>query len=73
MANRGKVSFFLLQRKKRCSDGGLQLHAFERSPNRFKTLEKMLEKARCSNVQAQRADFTDTDPKSKEFKNVTRM
>ncbi|OXB36785.1 nuclear protein [Cryptococcus neoformans] len=50
-----------------------KLHAFERSPNRFKTLEKMLAKARCSNVQAQRADFTDTDPKSKEFKNVTRI
>ncbi|WVQ74949.1 hypothetical protein IAR50_004557 [Cryptococcus sp. DSM 104548] len=50
-----------------------KLHAFERSPNRFKTLEKMLAKAKCANVKAQRADFTDSDPKSKEFKNVTRI
>ncbi|WVQ81871.1 hypothetical protein IAT38_003998 [Cryptococcus sp. DSM 104549] len=50
-----------------------KLHAFERSPNRFKTLEKMLAKAKCENVNAQRADFTDSNPEAEEFGNVTRI
>ncbi|WVO13447.1 hypothetical protein L204_101063 [Cryptococcus depauperatus] len=50
-----------------------KIHAFERSPARFKTLEKMLAKAHCSNVEAQRADFTDSDPQNKNFENVTRI
>ena len=48
-----------------------QVHAFERSHARFKTLEKMLERAGCVNVKAQRADFMESKPKDHE--NVTRM
>ncbi|WWC90722.1 uncharacterized protein L201_005659 [Kwoniella dendrophila CBS 6074] len=50
-----------------------KLHAFERSPHRYKTLTSMLEKAHCKNVIPQRADFLESDPKSKEYKNVTRI
>lgn len=50
-----------------------QLHAFERSDGRFKTLEKMLDRAGCTNVKARRADFTQSKPESKEFAKVTRM
>ncbi|WWC63282.1 uncharacterized protein I303_105882 [Kwoniella dejecticola CBS 10117] len=49
------------------------LHAFERSPNRYKTLTRMLEKAHCKNVKAQRADFLESDPKDGEYKKVTRI
>ena len=48
-----------------------QVHAFERSHVRFKTLEKMLERAGCDNVKAQRADFMESKPK--DYENVTRM
>ncbi len=50
-----------------------QLYAFERSPFRYKTLEKMLALSNCLNVVAQRADFLDTDPLSPQFAKVTRM
>jgi putative methyltransferase len=50
-----------------------QLYAFEKSHLRYKTLEKMLSTAQCRNVQPRRADFTESDPKSKEFAKVTRM
>ncbi len=48
-----------------------QLHAFERSHNRFKTLQKMLSRAGCKNVEPMRADFTHSNPK--DFTRVTRM
>lgn len=47
------------------------LHAFEKSAFRFKTLEKMLAKAGCSNVSATRGDFTQADPKH--YPDVTRI
>lgn len=47
------------------------LHAFEKSTYRFKTLEKMLAKAGCSNVTATRGDFTQADPS--DYPNVTRI
>ncbi|KAK4688804.1 25S rRNA (cytosine2278-C5)-methyltransferase, partial [Tremellales sp. Uapishka_1] len=50
-----------------------KLYAFEKSTFRFKTLEKMLSKANCTNVTAQRADFTEADPLYKDYKNVTRI
>ncbi|KAK8854799.1 hypothetical protein IAR55_003538 [Kwoniella newhampshirensis] len=50
-----------------------KLHAFERSPNRYKTLERMLQKAHCTNVEAQRADFLDSNPNDQEYSNVTRI
>ncbi|WVW85638.1 hypothetical protein I302_107676 [Kwoniella bestiolae CBS 10118] len=50
-----------------------KLHAFERSPNRYKTLTRMLEKAHCKNVVAQRADFLESDPESREYRKVTRI
>ncbi|WVR07594.1 hypothetical protein IAU60_004636 [Kwoniella sp. DSM 27419] len=50
-----------------------KLYAFERSPNRFKTLERMLSKAHCKNVTAQRADFLESDPDDKQFSQVTRI
>ncbi|WVQ68080.1 uncharacterized protein L199_006286 [Kwoniella botswanensis] len=50
-----------------------RLHAFERSPNRYKTLTRMLEKAHCKNVIAQRADFLESDPEDKQYKKVTRI
>ncbi|WWD19053.1 hypothetical protein CI109_103511 [Kwoniella shandongensis] len=50
-----------------------KLHAFERSPNRYKTLERMLEKAHCTNVDARRADFLESNPDSYEYSKVTRI
>ncbi|OCF37937.1 nuclear protein [Kwoniella heveanensis BCC8398] len=50
-----------------------KLYAFERSPNRFKTLERMLQKAHCKNVDAQRADFLESDPRDELYGNVTRI
>lgn len=47
------------------------VHAFERSHARYKTLEKMLERAGCENVKARRADFMESKPK--DFEGVTRM
>jgi putative methyltransferase len=49
------------------------VYAFERSQFRFKTLEKMLAKANCKNVKTTCGDFTQTDPASDEYRNVTRM
>jgi len=48
-----------------------KLHAFERSHNRFKTLQKMLARASCKNVEPVRADFLDSDPQ--EYGKVTRI
>ncbi|KAL7422735.1 hypothetical protein Q5752_002027 [Cryptotrichosporon argae] len=39
-----------------------KLHAFEKSPQRFKTLERMLKIAACRNVSAANADFLASDP-----------
>jgi putative methyltransferase len=50
-----------------------KVHAFERSEGRYKTLEKMLGRAGCSNVTPRRADFLDSKPNDKEFAKVTRM
>lgn len=47
------------------------VHAYERSHQRFKTLEKMLQRAKCANVHAQRADFMETNPQ--DHPKVTRM
>ncbi|WRT68385.1 uncharacterized protein IL334_005361 [Kwoniella shivajii] len=50
-----------------------KLHAFERSPNRYNTLIRMLEKAHCRNVKAQRADFLESDPNNEVYSKVTRI
>lgn len=50
-----------------------KVHAFERSEGRYKTLEKMLGRAGCSNVIPRRADFLDSNPNDKEFAKVDRM
>ncbi|CAK9785657.1 S-adenosyl-L-methionine-dependent methyltransferase [Cutaneotrichosporon oleaginosum] len=47
------------------------LYAFEKSTHRFKTLEKMLARAGCSNTTATRGDFTQADPA--DYPNVTRI
>ncbi|GMK59243.1 hypothetical protein CspeluHIS016_0702580 [Cutaneotrichosporon spelunceum] len=47
------------------------LYAFEKSAYRFKTLEKMLARAACSNTTATRGDFTQADPA--DYPNVTRI
>jgi putative methyltransferase len=47
------------------------LHAFEKSAYRFKTLEKMLARAGCTNTTATRGDFTQADPS--DYPNVTRI
>ncbi|BEI81873.1 hypothetical protein CcaverHIS002_0210330 [Cutaneotrichosporon cavernicola] len=47
------------------------LYAFEKSAHRFKTLEKMLARAGCSNTSATRGDFTQADPA--DYPNVTRI
>jgi putative methyltransferase len=69
MANKGTVRYS-------SSDSilaDIQVHAFERSEGRYKTLEKMLGRAGCSNVLPRRADFLDSKPDDKEFSKVTRM
>lgn len=38
------------------------VYAFEKSTQRFRTLEKMLDRAGCSNVQAHNGDFTALNP-----------
>lgn len=48
-----------------------KLRAFERSPQRYQTLTRMLEKANCKNIIPTRGDFTETNPD--EFNNVTRI
>ncbi|KAJ9107949.1 hypothetical protein QFC19_002692 [Naganishia cerealis] len=48
-----------------------KVYAFERSHQRFKTLEKMLGRASCKNVAAKRADFLETKPA--DFAKVTRI
>ncbi|KAJ9102469.1 hypothetical protein QFC21_002869 [Naganishia friedmannii] len=48
-----------------------KVHAFERSHQRFKTLEKMLGRASCKNVAAKRADFLESKPG--DFAKVTRI
>ncbi|KAJ9121711.1 hypothetical protein QFC22_002331 [Naganishia vaughanmartiniae] len=48
-----------------------KVHAFERSHQRFKTLEKMLARASCKNVAAKRADFLESKPG--DFAKVTRI
>ncbi|ORX38495.1 S-adenosyl-L-methionine-dependent methyltransferase [Kockovaella imperatae] len=53
--------------------GKQQLHAFEKSTQRFKTLQVMLEKAQCLNVDAKNADFLQSDPCSEKYSNVTRI
>lgn len=50
-----------------------RLHAFERSPVRYKTLARMLEKAACRNVKAQRGDFLEADPAAPDWSRVTRI
>lgn len=47
------------------------LYAFEKSAHRFRTLEKMLARAGCTNTTATRGDFTLADPA--DYPNVTRI
>jgi putative methyltransferase len=47
------------------------LHAFERSPQRYLTLTKMLATANCKNVTPTRGDFTETNPE--DYASVTRI
>ncbi|GHJ87754.1 hypothetical protein NliqN6_4156 [Naganishia liquefaciens] len=48
-----------------------KVHAFERSHQRYKTLQKMLDRAGCKNVEARRGDFLESKPE--DFANVTRI
>ena len=50
-----------------------QLHAYEKSEGRYKTLQQMLDRAGCKNVKPRRADFTQSDPTHNQFAKVTRM
>jgi putative methyltransferase len=70
MGNRGKVGACLV-RSNLLVHHALQVHAFERSHQRYKTLQKMLDRAGCKNVEARRGDFLESKPE--DFANVTRM
>lgn len=47
--------------------------AFERDARRFKTLEKMLDKAECKNVKRVQGDFTQSDPMDAKWRGITHM
>ncbi|KAF8322477.1 S-adenosyl-L-methionine-dependent methyltransferase [Clavulina sp. PMI_390] len=49
------------------------IFAFERDKRRFKTLEKMLEKARCQNVRPTCCDFLETKPDDSQFREATHI
>ncbi|KAF8623725.1 hypothetical protein AX17_007421 [Amanita inopinata Kibby_2008] len=50
-----------------------KLYAFERNKKRFNTLERMLKKANCRNVEAINSDFLTIDPKDPRFFPVTHI
>lgn len=50
-----------------------KLYAFERDKRRFGTLQMMLQKARCKNVEPVNADFLTTSPDDPKFSAVTHM
>lgn len=71
MGDKSKVS--LIYQRQGQEKLSVQVHAFERSQGRYKTLEKMLAKANCRNVKPTCGDFTETDPTGREYQKVTRM
>lgn len=72
MKGKGKVSIRGLHGV-RCSIDVRQLYAFERDKRRYGTLEMMLKKARCRNVEPVNADFLTTSPDDPRFRAVTHM
>ncbi|KAI0784165.1 S-adenosyl-L-methionine-dependent methyltransferase [Abortiporus biennis] len=50
-----------------------KLYAFERDRKRFGTLQMMLDKAKCKNVEPVNADFLTVSPDDQRFKNVTHI
>ncbi|KAI0346581.1 S-adenosyl-L-methionine-dependent methyltransferase [Trametopsis cervina] len=50
-----------------------KLFAFERDRKRYATLQKMLSRARCKNVEAVNADFLNTSPEEPKFSAVTHI
>jgi putative methyltransferase len=74
MSGRGKVGAHcvhlrLADRAERLS----QLFAFERDHHRFKTLNMMLGKARCTNVTPVNADFLTINPLEPQYAGATHM
>ncbi|KAH8100930.1 S-adenosyl-L-methionine-dependent methyltransferase [Cristinia sonorae] len=50
-----------------------KLYAFERDRRRFSTLQMMLQKARCKNVEPVNTDFLTTSPEDPKFSTVTHI
>jgi hypothetical protein len=50
-----------------------QLYAFERDRKRFSTLEMMISKAGCQNVEAVNVDFLAVEPTDPKYAAVTHM
>lgn len=50
-----------------------KLFAFERDRKRFSTLQTMLSKAKCKNVEPVNADFLTIDPMDRKYSRVTHM
>jgi len=50
-----------------------KLFAFERDRNRFKTLQTMVSKAACANVETTNQDFLLADPHDSKYKSVTHV
>ncbi|KDQ15892.1 hypothetical protein BOTBODRAFT_275080 [Botryobasidium botryosum FD-172 SS1] len=50
-----------------------KLFAFERDKNRFKTLQTMVSKAACTNVETANQDFLLADPRDNKYKSVTHI
>lgn len=73
MKGKGKVSFCFLLKMTMLIPCGSKLYAFERDRKRFSTLQMMLKKARCKNVQPINADFLTTSPDDSKFTAVTHM
>lgn len=51
----------------------IQILAFERDRHRFATLESMVAKAGCKNIEAFNTDFLSVDPQDSQFAAVTHM
>lgn len=50
-----------------------KLYAFERDKKRFRTLKKMLDRAKCSNVEPMNADFLAVDPSDPKYALVSHI
>ncbi|KAF9516996.1 hypothetical protein BS47DRAFT_1340320 [Hydnum rufescens UP504] len=50
-----------------------KIFAFERDKHRYATLQKMLKKAQCRNVETTCGDFLDTNPLDEKYRNVSHI